>query len=95
MTRGGYTQQRVVALRPADLTGFSGDEIAVVDYVIMALWHKTATGVSTLSHGKAWEVAQDRASIPYEAVFLSDAKVNRYDVGRTKELARQHGWALA
>lgn len=94
-TRGGKTQQRTVALRSANLTKFNADEIALVDHVIRALWRKTAKGVSTLSHGKAWEVAADRASIPYEAVFLSDAPINRYDVARTKELARTFGWATA
>ena len=94
-TRGGYTQQRPVALRAADLSRFSPEDIALVDAVIKALWRKTATFVSNMSHGKAWEVAADRASIPYEAVFLSDAPINRYDVARTKELARTFGWATA
>ena len=92
---GGYVQQRIVPLREPDLSVFQPAEIALVDRVIRALWPKTAKGVSNLSHGKAWEVAADRAPIPYEAVFLSDARVDRYDVGRTKELARQLGWATA
>lgn len=93
--RGGYIQKKIIPRRAADLTLFSAADIAVVDDVIRALWNKTARGVSTLSHGKAWEVATDGASIPYEAVFLSDDPINRYDVARTKELARQFGWALA
>jgi hypothetical protein len=93
-TRGGYVQQKVVALRPPDLTVFSPTDIATVDHVIRALWRKTATGVSRLSHGKAWEIAGDGQSIPYEAVFLSDDPINRYDVARTHELARQFGWPL-
>lgn len=94
-TYGGYTQQRVVPRRAARLDVFTQEQVAIVSHVIKALWHKTAAGVSTLSHGKAWEVADDRSSIPYEAVFLSDARINRYDVTRTKELARRLGWALA
>jgi len=95
MPFGGRTQHRVMALRSPDLSKFSAEEIDVVQHVITALWHKTAKGVSALSHGKAWEVADDKGPIPYEAVFLSDARIDRYDIARTKALARIHGWALA
>lgn len=92
---GGYTQKRIVAMRKPDLGLFEPEQIALVDAVIDQLWKKTAKGVSSLSHGKAWEVADDRGPIPYEAVFLSDAPNNRYDKARTKELARRFGWATA
>ncbi len=92
---GGYVQKRVVPLRAADLSVFEARQIALVDEVISALWRKTAKGVSSLSHGKAWKVASDKDPIPYEAVFLSNARVNRYDTARTKQLAREHDWALA
>lgn len=93
--RGGYIQKKIVPLRAANLDVFSAADIAVVDDVIDALWGKTAKGVSNLSHGKAWEVASDGQPLPYEAVFLSDDPINRYDVARTRELARQFGWPLA
>jgi hypothetical protein len=93
-SHGGYTHQKIVPLRAPNLDLLSPTDVAVVDHVIAALWRKTAKGVSNLSHGKAWEVAGDGESIPYEAVFLSDDSINRYDVARTKELARQNGWAL-
>lgn len=93
--RGGYVQKKIVPLRAPDLDVFSPTDIAVVNDVIQALWRKTAKGVSNLSHGKAWEVAGDGELIPYEAVFLSDDPINRYDVARTRELARRFGWALA
>lgn len=94
-TYGGYEQKRPVALRRANLDLFSAGDIAIVDHVIDALRHKTARGASSQSHGKAWEIASDRDSIPYEAVFLSDDPINRSDVARTRELARVRGWALA
>jgi len=93
-TFGGRTQQRIEPMRPPDLSKFSASDIDLVHNVIDALWNKTAKGVSTLSHGKAWEVAEDRGPIPYEAVFLSDAPINRYDVARGKALAKKHGWAV-
>lgn len=92
-TLGGYVQSRIVPLRQPNLDLFTAQQMEVVNRVISALWHKTATGVSNLSHGKAWEVAEDRGPIPYEAVFLSDERINRYDVTRTKELARKFHWA--
>jgi len=92
---GGHTEKRPVPLREADLNRFSSEEIALVDWVIDQLWSKTAARVSTLSHGKAWEVAADRENIPYEAIFLSDDSPDRADTVRTKELAREHGWEVA
>ena len=90
---GGYTEKRPVPLREADLSGFSPEEISLVDWIIDQLWSKTATRVSKLSHGKAWEIAADKENIPYEAIFLSDEPTDRTDIARTKELAREHGWA--
>jgi len=92
---GGHTEQRPVPLREADISMFSPEEIALVDWIIDQLWSKTASRVSKLSHGKAWEVAGDRERIPYEAIFLSDEPVDRSDIARTKELAREHGWVTA
>lgn len=91
---GGYVQHRIVPLRRANLDIFTAEEIALVDRVIRALWKRTAKGVSKMSHGKAWEVAEDRGPIPYEAVFLSDDPINRYDLSRTKELGRRFGWQI-
>jgi len=91
--RFGFVQQRPVALRKADLSVFTGDEIAIVHRAIEMLSSNTAQGVSSRSHGKAWQVAgETQAGIPYEAAFLSDEKVNRYDKARTKELALRYGW---
>ena len=44
---------------------------------------KIRNEVSHLSHGKAWEVANDGQSIPYEAVFLSDDPIDAFDVARS------------
>lgn len=92
---GKYQQKRVVPLRPADLSLFSADDIAIVDEMIQRLWGRTATVVSELSHGIAWKVAGDREPIPYEAVFLSDEPLTDYDITRTHELAQRYGWRTA
>src|SRR5262245_44346313 len=46
----GYSQQRIMPLRRADLDGFTGAEISILDQVIEDLWQYTARGVSDLSH---------------------------------------------
>lgn len=92
---GKFEQKRVVPLRPADLSLFSAEDIAIVDEIIQAFWGRTAKAVSEFSHGMAWKVAGDRELIPYEAVFLSDEELTDYDVARTHELARRFGWRTA
>ena len=92
---GGRTQKRLIALRLPDYGLFMSEQIAFVDETIASFWGKTAQTVSDLSHGKAWEIALDKQSIPYESVFLSDEPVTRLDVIRTQELADRYGWERA
>ena len=74
--RFGLTQRRTVALRGADLSGFSTAEIALVDDVIEALWNSSATDVSELSHRfPGWKLAGLMDDIPYESVFLSEREL--------------------
>ena len=92
ISTGKYEQQRVVPLRQPDLSIFTAAEIAEVDKIIDVFWHQTAKTASEFSHGIAWRVAQNKASIPYEAVFLSDEELTDYDRVRTAELASELGW---
>lgn len=88
----GRVQTRIVPLRRAELGMFTGPEIAIVERLIRECWNLNAKSVSKRSHGKAWEAIPHQDRMPYESVFLSDDKPTRYDVARTKELAREHGW---
>jgi hypothetical protein len=58
----GKLQYRIVPLRSADLSIFTGEEIAVVDEVIEFCRNKSATEISELSHGKAWRTRYDSTS---------------------------------
>ncbi len=89
---GGYPQVRVIPLREPRLDLFTASQIIIVDQVITRTWGKSANEVSLMSHGKAWAILADGASIPYEAVFLSDEPVNDIDVARTRELAARLRW---
>lgn len=85
-------QKRIVPLRKANYALFTAEQIALVDEIISNLWNDNATTVSEDSHGKAWEIARDRQSIPYESIFLSDEPTSLLDVSETHELANRFGW---
>jgi Protein of unknown function (DUF4065) len=83
----GLRQVRTLAIREPDLSGFDGDEIAMVDYVITKLWNETAAGASDLSHGLlGWKLAEDSETIPYETVFLSERKITREEADYALQL---------
>lgn len=69
--RGAYMQKKPIALRAPDLSGFSGEEIALVDQLVEALWDLGAVGVSDLSHNSiGWQLARDGEEIPYVTAFV-------------------------
>lgn len=89
VTPEGYSPfrtKRVVPRRPADLSIFSGPEVALVDGIIAALADASASEVRDLSHGKAWQSITLHQAIPYEAVFISDEPYTEEDVARAHEL---------
>jgi hypothetical protein len=88
----GKVRHKVIALRKADLSMFTGPEIAIIDMVIADSEGLNATNVSKRSHGRMWEALPHLARMPYESIFVSDAKPTRADVARTKQLNREFGW---
>lgn len=87
-----YLRDRVIPLREADLEGFSGRDIALVDGVIQMFHGFTATDVSDFSHDKAWKATADYDMIPYEAALLSDHPPTEDDIARAHELSTKYGW---
>jgi Protein of unknown function (DUF4065) len=86
--RSGKTQKRTVNLRSPDLKIFSGDEIAMVDYVIEALADADAETVSALSHRMVgWLVVSEGETIPYSTVFLSNEPLTDAEIQRGTQLA--------
>jgi hypothetical protein len=84
----GYTQKRPIAIREADLSAFTADEIAMVDYVAERLEGHTATAVSELSHRfAAWELACDGEEIPYYTALISEREPAPEDHAYARELA--------
>lgn len=90
---GSWTQRRAVPLREADLDLFTAREIAIVDNALSSFYKANATQISEWSHGLCgWAVAEEDATIPYEAVFISDRKMTAYEAERGRQLALERGW---
>lgn len=82
------TQKMLFAKRPADLSLFSGSEIAQVEAVIETLSGRTAMEASEISHlWRGWQVAQDKETIPYAAAFLFNGPVTEDDILLAKHVA--------
>jgi hypothetical protein len=83
----GYWQARFEALRNAEVSRFSGAEIALVDEIIEFLRDKTAEQVSLESHTLPWQLTPDGELIPYEYIFLSDRGFTESDARWAREIA--------
>lgn len=89
---GNHEQHRTVALRPAAMSLFSEDEIALVDEVISNLWSQNGKQVSDASHDIRWLIMNLDDAMPYELAYLSNDAVTVDDNKRTEALAAQFGW---
>jgi hypothetical protein len=88
----GYSQERIVPTREANLALFTAKEIALIDDIIQKLWGINAADISDYTHRLAgWRIAEDQDNIPYESVFLSDEALTQDDVERAKELSDRLG----
>jgi len=75
VNRFGYEQERLVALREPNTSLFGGEEIALVQQVLMECKPYNGTELSELSHKFAgWMAAQDGETIPYSAALVSMRK---------------------
>ena len=88
-----YVQHRICPLRDPDTTAFSAPDILMVDEAIDMLRGKSSKEVSEESHGRAWRIAKDEESIPYEAIFLSDDDgLTDNEMAHLKALNQEYGW---
>lgn len=91
--RSGCVQHKPVNLREPDLGLFTGTEIAEVDAVIEALRDHDSDTVSELSHRMVgWQIAEERETIPYSTVFISNPKLSEVEIERGLEIAAKHGF---
>ncbi len=85
-----YVQKRPVALRKADLSSFSAQEIDVVNQVIDELIHLNASEPSNRTHGIAWRLSEGQHYIPYEYALYSDEPLTEDETARAQELALKY-----
>jgi hypothetical protein len=68
----GYQLDRLRPRRPADTSRFTDDELRHVEQAVVALWGKTATEASDLSHHEmGWRMVDEGETIPFEAALLA------------------------
>lgn len=90
--KGSFEQERVVAQRLPDISGFTEPQLAIVNRVIRALWNRTNSRVSEISHADAgWQLAENGETIPYETVFLSNRPLTEAEIEYGRKLAAELG----
>lgn len=68
----GHTQLRPIALRPPDLSKFSGNEVKLVHQTVEKFWKLNATEISEQSHlFLGWKAAHLQETIPYSTALVS------------------------
>ena len=73
---GDYQEKRPTAVRSADLSTFSAEEISTVDWVIREYGRLNAVQLSELSHKEpGWRLARPGESIPIETALLSSDRL--------------------
>jgi len=89
-------QKRPIALRPPDLSLFSGEEIALVNMLLEVLHRYNASEVSALSHLESgWQLVDDGEDIPYETVFLAAPTLTPDDIEAGQALWHDIGGVAA
>lgn len=89
-------QDRTFALREADLTGFTAEEIALVTDIIAANWDRNAAEISHLSHQfHGWEDVGIGETIPYEIALLSNRPPTDRDLRRCRAASSRAAAALS
>jgi hypothetical protein len=91
----GRVQKRLVPLRNPDLTQFTAPELQLVNDVIQALWNRSATEVSELSHiEQGWQIVGMNEEIPYWTVFVDpDQTMSADDLEWAHAIAAKEGLA--
>lgn len=84
---------RWTPLRKADLSRFTGEQLAYIDAVIESMASQSGTGAGEETHLMVgWRLAKMHQDIPYETALLAD-HATKDDIERGRQLAREHGWA--
>jgi hypothetical protein len=90
----GYTQQRPLALRTADVSAFTPQEIKLVHQTVQKFWTMSATEISDHSHlFLGWKVAREGEVIPYSTALIGrrgPTEQERRNGLELQEIAEEH-----
>jgi hypothetical protein len=90
----GYTQQRPCALRTADVSAFTPQEVKLIHQTVHKFWTMSATEISDHSHlFLGWKVAREGEVIPYSTALVGrrqPTEQERKHGLELKELAEEH-----
>ena len=83
----GLNQKVPVSQADADLSQFTGEEVATITRVIKGFWNRSASDLSELSHRfPGWLIADNGRDIPYELALVGPARKTRHKVKTAEEL---------
>lgn len=87
---GRFIQHRPTALRNADVSVFTAQELDLVNEIMGLLRDRSANEISELSHvaSVGWQIAGEGEEIPYNSVFLSSRKPTKRHLDRGREIAK-------
>lgn len=92
----GRQQERPIALRSADLSALTRDEINLVFETINFYWDRSGTDMSNESHEfLGWEVAGPEEKIPYTVALVGTREPTMDEIRRGYELASMAEECLA
>jgi hypothetical protein len=84
----GQIQKRPTALRPPNLSAFSGTEINLVRQTVERFWKMSVTEISDQSHlFLGWKAAHLKETIPYSTALVSRRPPTQHE--RKRGLALQ------
>jgi hypothetical protein len=70
-----FNQKRPIAIRTANLSKFSAQELNLVEEVVGRFWNMNATQISDESHlFLGWKLAKEKETIPYSVVLIGSRR---------------------
>ena len=91
---GDFSARVTAALRPADRSLFSAEELELADSIIDQLKGRWAVTVSAASHQQSpgWNLVEMGDEIPYSTALISMEPVSDQTEERLRETAARFGW---
>lgn len=90
----GVPKREFFTLKPADISGFTAEQISLADYVIDTICEDhTAASISELSHDAVWDLAEIGEEIPLYAVLAAKAsEITQESIAWARGEARRLGY---